>query len=430
MFLGRPSDNSIWATTNLGEVFVWDSSQKKDTSYSQEIDLSGKECPVTWYFHSSFIPGSTVSLTGCMGDEADRIAINLNAPSTFKSRHKAHVELENTPLHFNPRFEEDCVVRNTLIEDNWGDEEKVGGMPFKAGLEFSMSIKCNEDDYLIMVNGKEFCRYRHRLPFSSVNSLNVWGKLQLFTLRVEMPEPILNPLDLLWRQMGGHLRRLESCKAGVTWGVGYDHIGWVYTGGWGGGYLGALDSNNLHPMTDTQDYRVYENQRWNPVTGYTSSMLPTDRYVWSDVTGKQKRTKDQVKLLSMRWQWISDWMIDFHVPGGVDSDGWQYAVDFPSTYHGRKQFTDYVRRRRWYRRCAVATTGPWIELGHTKLQDVSLEPLNDSLDSQIVVWALAAGGQAMLRYGVSRSCPAVNKKHPVNEFFDYFCFVGNEMGTR
>lgn len=132
--------------------------------------------------------------------------------------------------------------------------------------------------------------------------------------------------------------------------------------------------------------------------------------MWSDITGKQRRTKEQVKLLSMRWQWISDWLVDFHVPGGVDRDGWQYAVDFPATYHAQKNFTDYVRRRRWYRRCAVATTGPWQELGHTKLLDVSLEPINDSLDAAVAVWALATGGQAMIRNGVSQSTPLVSNK--------------------
>lgn len=131
--------------------------------------------------------------------------------------------------------------------------------------------------------------------------------------------------------------------------------------------------------------------------------------MWSDKTGKIKRTRDQVKLLSMHWQWISDWMVDFHVPGGADKEGWQYAVDFPSNFHANKQFTDYVRRRRWYRKCAVSTTGPWQELGHTKLLDVSMQTVNSSDDSVVVVWALAAAGQAMLRTGVTKQNPTGNK---------------------
>lgn len=58
-------------------------------------------------------------------------------------------------------------------------------------------------------------------------------------------------------------------------------------------------------MTDTQTYCVYENQRWNPLSGYTSTGLPTDRYMWSDVSGKHKRTREHTKLLSRHWHWVS-----------------------------------------------------------------------------------------------------------------------------
>lgn len=42
---------------------------------------------------------------------------------------------------------------------------------------------------------------------------------------------------MFWRQMGGHLRKVETCSSGVTWGIGYDNTAWVYTGGWGGTFL-------------------------------------------------------------------------------------------------------------------------------------------------------------------------------------------------
>ena len=31
---------------------------------------------------------------------------------------------------------------------------------------------------------------------------------------------------------------------------------------------------------------------------------------------------------------VSSWSVDFHVSGGVDEEGWQYAMDFPASYHG------------------------------------------------------------------------------------------------
>ncbi|CAH1183527.1 unnamed protein product [Phaedon cochleariae] len=409
--LGKPSEESVWATTGLGDIFVWDPSLveshqlREDDFYVQKYNLSKRESPFKVALHAGCIPGTVITLTGCVADEAERIAINLDAPVTYKIKHKSHTELENTCLHINPRFSEGCVVRNSMIDGNWGEEEKSGPNPFVPGQEFTVKIETSEDAFLISVNDQTFTSFRHRIPPQTVSILSYWGRMQLFKLVIKSPVLIINMLDLYWRQIGGHLKRVETCQAGVTWGVGYDHTAWVHTGGWGGGCLGTLDSHAVQPMSDSQDFRVYENQRWNPVTGYTSAGLPTDRYMWSDASGRQKRTRDQAKLMSSRWQWVSDWIVDFHVPGGVDRDGWQYAVDFPATYHANKQFTDYVRRRRWYRRCAIATTGPWQELGHTKLLEVSLEAVNDSVDSMVSVWGLASGGHAIVRVGVSRSNP-------------------------
>ena len=45
------------------------------------------------------------------------------------------------------------------------------------------------------------------------------------------------------------------------------------------------------------------------------------------------------------WAWCGDWVVDHHTPGGTDKDGWQYAKDFPASYHPEPGFTDYVRRR-------------------------------------------------------------------------------------
>ena len=68
---------------------------------------------------------------------------------------------------------------------------------------------------------------------------------------------------------------------GVVWGISYDSTAWCYTGGWGGAHFKSHQtSQNLHsvnPMSDQKYFYIYENQRWNPVSGYSSSGLPTDR---------------------------------------------------------------------------------------------------------------------------------------------------------
>lgn len=67
----------------------------------------------------------------------------------------------------------------------------------------------------------------------------------------------------------------------------------------------GINSTGINTMVDTHNYYVYENQRWNPVTGYTAHGLPTDRYMWSDATGRHKCTREHTKLLSMHWHWVS-----------------------------------------------------------------------------------------------------------------------------
>lgn len=275
-FVGKPSSNSIWTVTNLGDIFVWDSSrlqesQLKHDAYVQEIDLAGKEVPLKIPLHTPCVPGLRLTLTGCIGDEADRIAINLDAAPTFKLKHKAYAELENCCFHLNPRFPDNCVVRNSMIDGKWGEEERDGAVPFVKGQEFELKIECRSEDFVVFVNNRKFVCYRHRIHPSAVVGLSLKGMMQPFKLRIESPDVILAPLNLYWRQLGGHLRRIETCALGITWGIAYDHTAWVYTGGWGGGFYGALDSHLIFPMTDSQDYRVYENQRWNPVSGYSSS---------------------------------------------------------------------------------------------------------------------------------------------------------------
>lgn len=94
------------------------------------------------------------------------------------------------------------------------------------------------------------------------------------------------------------------------------------------------------------------------------------------------------------------------VHGGCDRDGWQYAVDFPFEYHAKKQFTDYARRRRWYRKCRLNTRGPWQEVGQTKVIDVSMQSFVGS--EEISVWAVSSAGDVLMRQNVTVNSPTGN----------------------
>ncbi|XP_051529764.1 tectonin beta-propeller repeat-containing protein 1 isoform X1 [Myxocyprinus asiaticus] len=222
--------------------------------------------------------------------------------------------------------------------------------------------------------------------------------------------PYPTPCDqMFWRQVGGHLRVIESNSLGVVWGIGYDHTAWVHTGGYGGGFIQGLASStdNIYTQTDVKSVYIYENQRWNPVTGYTNRGLPTDRYMWSDATGLKECTKTNTKPPSPNWTWVSDWTIDYAVPGGTDREGWQYAADFPASYHGNKTMKDFVRRRRWARKCKLTTTGPWQEVPPIPLSDVTILPCGlKSTVEQVPLWAISNKGDVLCRLGVTSLTPA------------------------
>ena len=53
----------------------------------------------------------------------------------------------------------------------------------------------------------------------------------------------------------------------------------------------------------------------------------TDRYHYSDESGKEKREKNDFNLPLRHAQWTTSWQVDFLTPGGVDREGWQYSFD-------------------------------------------------------------------------------------------------------
>lgn len=81
-------------------------------------------------------------------------------------------------------------------------------------------------------------------------------------------------------------------------------------------------------------------------------------------------------------------------------------LDFPMTYHAKKQFSDLVRRRRWYRKARLNTKGPWQEVGQSKINDVSLQYFKD--ENVTVAWAISATGDALFRRNITESTPNGN----------------------
>ncbi|KAG7267616.1 hypothetical protein CRUP_027819 [Coryphaenoides rupestris] len=170
-----------------------------------------------------------------------------------------------------------------------------------------------------------------------------------------------------WQRTDDKLLELKRVSAGRgrSWGVGCDHH--VYL--------------NLMPSETNIRFReeTYENQRWNPVEGFTDVLLPTDRWPWSDVMG-----------------------------------GWEYAVDFPANFSPEKKWNSCVRRRRWIRYRRYTAQGSWAKIPLDQPQKAPLPlcdiscggwEMSDQSGRYPCLWGVSQQGQVWFREGIQPRVP-------------------------
>lgn len=84
-------------------------------------------------------------------------------------------------LHFNPRYDEGSgkVVHNTYQNGKWESEEIKYETPFPRDQRFALQILVTLGSYKISTNGKPFSEFKHRVPFSHVDSICIGGMVEL-----------------------------------------------------------------------------------------------------------------------------------------------------------------------------------------------------------------------------------------------------------
>jgi len=178
-------------------------------------------------------------------------------------------------------------------------------------------------------------------------------------------------------------KALASCKQSL-YAVSCDHRLYIYV---------FSTTNKI-----VQDYEFWENQRWNFVSGFTNSLLPTDRPPFSNYEGTKSTPKESFVLPSSSWQWKSDWIID----------EWQYSPDFSleKQFSTEKNMISMVRKRRYHRTAYYAKFDQWVELesiSDDKYQDPILDVAIGGEDSKkaLSVWIVTISGRLYFRENVN-----------------------------
>lgn len=126
--------------------------------------------------------GSIVVMQGRIPFGSKGFDINLMVGSVISEQMKRSGDIG---FHFNPRFDEQTVIRNNRRNNVWGPEERdPKAMPFVCGQHFQLMILVTEQSYKVAVNGKHFIDFEHRIPVSCVGVLNINGNIEMDSIEL------------------------------------------------------------------------------------------------------------------------------------------------------------------------------------------------------------------------------------------------------
>ncbi|NXU71596.1 LEG8 protein, partial [Oreotrochilus melanogaster] len=130
--------------------------------------------PYVGRLDTAFCPGCTVAIKGEVNKRPKSFAINLKTSDS-----------KDIVLHLNPRVKNKLFVRNSYLNDSWGEEEKeLADFPFSPGMYFELIIFCEAHQFKVAVNGVHILEYKHRFKqFEKISIVEITGDVQVLDVR-------------------------------------------------------------------------------------------------------------------------------------------------------------------------------------------------------------------------------------------------------
>ncbi|XP_075051055.1 galectin-9-like [Mixophyes fleayi] len=131
--------------------------------------------PYQTNIHGGLSPSKVIVIRGTVSGHPKRFHVNLKFSG-------------GTALHFNPRFDERAIVRNSFLNNSWGKEERQlpsSGMCFAPGQSFVLEIICEPHHFKVNANGNHVCNFNHRVPnLKHIDTLQIEGDVVLQHVQV------------------------------------------------------------------------------------------------------------------------------------------------------------------------------------------------------------------------------------------------------
>ncbi|XP_016055353.1 PREDICTED: galectin-8 isoform X1 [Miniopterus natalensis] len=144
----------------------------------QTAGMSQFTLPFVARLNSSMGPGRTVVVKGEVNTKAKGFNVDLLSGKS-----------KDIALHLNPRLNSKAFVRNSFLQDSWGEEERnITCFPFSPGMYFEMIIYCDIKEFKVAVNGVHSLEYKHRFKeLTSIDTLEIDGDIHLLEVNINSP---------------------------------------------------------------------------------------------------------------------------------------------------------------------------------------------------------------------------------------------------
>ncbi|XP_061699557.1 galectin-8-like isoform X2 [Syngnathoides biaculeatus] len=97
-----------------------------------------------------------------------------------------HSRTDSIALHLNPRMKSSTFLRNSYLNESWGQEEReLVFFPFSPGEYFEILLLCQAHQFKVAVNGLHLFEFKHRVQdLSAIDRLEIMGDLELMDVKL------------------------------------------------------------------------------------------------------------------------------------------------------------------------------------------------------------------------------------------------------
>ncbi|XP_043922749.1 galectin-4-like [Protopterus annectens] len=167
--LRKEKASSYFAKSNIAVEDTTSSNNTDNRSMGNAV-VYNPTIPYVAHIPGGLSPKKTIIVRGNIPYGATGFHINFKAGYS-----------NDIALHINPRFNEQAVVRNSLIGGCWGSEERgLSYNPFQPGQFFDLSIRSGNGRFKVFVNGQHAFDYVHRLhSLQQIDLMEIGGDVSI-----------------------------------------------------------------------------------------------------------------------------------------------------------------------------------------------------------------------------------------------------------